>query len=166
MHITDLRVELPVVALGGVRPEVALVDRDEQSAVEHELRKEAAHPHSLLIERWVSVTEVCRVQMSVVEVILLPKDFLDVVEAQRLLLGLGEGDVVLHRLQSELVDAVQLKVVPHRLMHHRVLLPKESAFWQEALFIHELTILQPVEQGEQLLLEDIGGFVHLPDIHF
>ena len=56
-----LSVELPLVLLPRVVPDVALVDRDDEGPVEYELGEEPAHPESLEIESGVLVADHSRV---------------------------------------------------------------------------------------------------------
>ena len=56
-----LSVELPLVLLSLVMPDVALVDRDDECSVNQKLGKEPAHPESLAIESGVFVADHGRV---------------------------------------------------------------------------------------------------------
>ena len=60
-QLVVLSVELPLVLLSRVVPDMALVDRDDEGPIEEELGEEPAHPESLVIESGVLVADHCRV---------------------------------------------------------------------------------------------------------
>ena len=61
-------VELPPELLGSVGAEVALVDRDHQCPVGHELSQEPAGPQPLIVKSRVLVVHQCAVDPMVAEV--------------------------------------------------------------------------------------------------
>ena len=60
-QLVVLSVELPLVLLSRVVPDMALVYRDDEGPIEEELGEEPAHPESLVIESGVLVADHCRV---------------------------------------------------------------------------------------------------------